>query len=140
MIRRKIFDQVGCFNYKFNIIGDFDLVMRISKKFNAHSINDPLVFYRYHQNNFLKQNTEIFYNEFNEWYKSQTELKDKYFLNNIQYFKKKLLSVEIIHLLTNKNKDYYLFNKILKYPNFFKKIKYLIAFVTPKTLIKFLTK
>ena len=140
MIRRKIFDQIGCFNYNFNIIGDFDLVMRISKKFNAHAINDPLIFYRYHHNNFLKKNMEIFYNEFNEWYINQTELKDKYFLNNIEHFKKKLLSIEIIHLLTNKNKDYYLFNKILKYPNFFKKIKYLLAFIMPKTLIKFLTK
>jgi glycosyltransferase involved in cell wall biosynthesis len=140
MIRRKVFDQIGCFNHNFNIIGDFDLIMRISKKFNAHAIQEPLIYYRYHQNNFSKLNKLMFYEEFKYWYNIQSEFNDQFFLNNNNYFKKKLLSLHIIHLLTNSDKNYYLFKKILKYPDFFKKIKYFLIFFTPKILIKYLIK
>jgi hypothetical protein len=70
IIRRKIIEQFGTFDENFNIIGDFDFVMKISKKLNAHSIDKPLVFYRYHENNFSKKNTKMFFNEFNNWFKN----------------------------------------------------------------------
>ena len=140
MIRKEVFNKAGYFNSNLNIIGDFDLMMRISKKFNAHSINDTLIFYRYHENNYSKLNTEMFFNEYNEWYKNQIKSKDQNFLSNINYFENKLLSLEIINLLTNKNKSFYLFKKILKYPKFLKKIKYLVLFLLPKTFINYLRK
>jgi len=140
MIKRYVFNQVGYFNSNFNIIGDFDFMMKISKKFNAHSINDTLIFYRYHENNYSKLNTEMFFNEYNEWYKNQIKSKDQDFLNNIDYFKNKLLSLEIIDLLINKDKSFYLFKKILKYPKFLKKTKYLLLFLLPKILINYLRK
>ena len=140
MIRKKVFNKAGYFNSNLNIIGDFDFMMRISKKFNAHSINDTLIFYRYHENNYSKLNTEMFFNEYNEWYKNQIKSKDQNFLSNINYFENKLLSLEIINLLTNKNKSFYLFKKILKYPKFLKKIKYLVLFLLPKTFINYLRK
>ena len=140
MIKKEVFNQAGYFNSNLNIIGDFDLMMRISKKFNAHSINDTLIFYRYHENNYSKLNTEMFFNEYNEWYKNQIKSKDQNFLSNINYFENKLLSLEIINLLTNKNKSFYLFKKILKYPKFLKKIKYLVLFLLPKAFINYLRK
>jgi len=138
MIKKKIFNQIGYFNHNFNIIGDFDLVMKLSKDYKAHAINEPLIYYRYHKNNFSNLNSEMFFNEFCEWYKNNIKLNDKYFNKNLKYFKKKLISLEINHLLINKNKNYYLFKKILIYPSLIKKIKYLIAFFIPKKLIKYL--
>tara|TARA_Y100001970_G_C14258241_1_gene877271 strand:- start:6782 stop:7672 length:891 start_codon:yes stop_codon:yes gene_type:complete len=140
MIRKKIFEDVGYFNKNFNIIGDFDLVMNISKKFNAHATDDPLVIYRYHQNNFSKLNAEMHFNEFHDWFENQNELKENFFLDNIQFFKKSLLSFEIKHQLINKNKNFYLLGKIFQYPDFYKRLIYLIAFFTPKALITFLIK
>jgi glycosyltransferase involved in cell wall biosynthesis len=140
MIKRKVFNQIGYFNSNLNIIGDFDFMMKISKKFNAHSINDTLIFYRYHENNYSKINSEMFFNEYNEWFKNQIKSKDQDFLNNINYFENKLLSLEIINLLINKNKNFYLFKKILRYPKFLKKIKYLIVFLLPKKLTNYLGK
>ncbi len=138
MLKKKIFNEVGYFNDNFNIIGDFDLVMRISKSHMAHSINEPLIYYRYHKNNFSKQNSEMFFNEFKEWYENKIKSNDEYFQKNIEHFKKKLISLEIINLLINKNKNIYLFKKILSYPDLQKKLKYLIAFFIPKKLIIYL--
>ncbi len=138
MLKKKLFNQVGYFNNNFNIIGDFDLVMKISKNFIAHSINEPLIYYRYHNNNFSKQNSEMFFNEFQEWYEDKIKSNDEYFNKNVVHFKKKLISLEIINLLINKNKNFYLFKKILMYPDLQKKIKYLIAFFIPKKIIRYL--
>ena len=140
MVKKKIFKEVGYFNDKLNIIGDFDFVMRIAKKFNAHALNEPSVYYRIHKNNFSKLNSEMFFKEFNYWFENQIKLENKDFYENKKYFEKKLLSFEIKNLLFNKNKDFYLLYKILKYPEFFNKKKYLIAFFTPKILIKYFRK
>ena len=44
ILRRKIFNKIGGFNPKFNIIGDFDFVMRASKTYNFHALDEPLIF------------------------------------------------------------------------------------------------
>ena len=140
IIKKEIFDKVGLFNKNFNIIGDFDLVMRMSRKFNAHATNEPLLFYRYHKNNFSKINLEMFFKEFNKWFNDQAKQKDKDFLNNIKYFEKKLLSYEIKNLLVNSGKNFYLLRKIAKYPNLFEKLKFLMVFLMPKQVVNYLKK
>ena len=97
-----------------------------------------MFFYRSHDDNFSKNNTELFYNEFKDWYNEQEILSENNFNLNKKYFKK-LLSLEINHLLFNKNRDVNLLSKFF-YPNYIEKIKYLIAFFTPKIIIKYLKK
>ena len=36
IIKKKFFDNIGYFNPNFNIIGDFDFVMKMSKDYKAH--------------------------------------------------------------------------------------------------------
>ena len=78
--------------------------MRISKNYRAHSINEPLIYYRYHKNNFSKLNSEMFFNEYKLWFEDKIKSNDKDFFQNVKYFEKKLNSLEIINLLTNKKK------------------------------------
>ena len=138
IIKKEIFDQVGFFNKEFNIIGDFDFVMRMAKNFNGHAMNEPLLFYRYHKNNFSKLNLEMFFNEFDKWFNDQVKLNDDDFLSNIKYFEKKLLSYEIKNLLVNSKKNLYLINKIINYPNLIEKLKFLVVFLMPKQIINYL--
>ena len=138
IIRKKVFDRIGKFDSKFNIIGDFDFVMRASKILNFHGLNEPLIIYRVHQNNFSKKNTDIFYEEFLLWYNTQFEINDQDFLDNRICFKKRLLFLEINHLLLNKKKSFILLKKILKYPNILQMIKFIIGFILPKKIIKLL--
>jgi len=140
IIKKEIFDKVGLFNKDFNIIGDFDLVMRMSRKFNGHATNEPLLFYRYHKNNFSKINLEIFFKEFNKWFNDQVKIEDKDFLNNIKYFKKRLLSCEIKNLLFNSSKNFYLLHKIVNHPDLFEKLKFLIVFLMPKQVVNYFKK
>lgn len=140
IIRKKIFKKIGNFNKNFNIIGDFDFVIRLSQNYNSHAHNQPLFFYRSHADNFSKKNTELFFSEFKEWFSKQEMLNENNFNLNKKYFKKKLLSLEIKHLLINKNRDFNLLSKIFFYPNYIEKIKYLILFFTPKIVIKYLRK
>ena len=136
IIRKKVFDKIGKFNSKFNIIGDFEFMMRASRIFNFHGLNEPLIYYRVHENNFSKKNINIFYEEFFSWYKDQSEIGDNDFLINREYFKKKLLFLEINHLLLNKKKNLLLLKKILKYPNILQIIKFIIGFILPKKIIR----
>jgi len=140
IIKKEIFDKVGLFNEDFNIIGDFDLVMRMSRKFNGHATNEPLLFYRYHKNNFSKINLEMFFKEFNKWFNDQVKLENKDFLNNIKYFEKKLLSHEIKNLLFNSSKNFYLLHKIVNHPDLFEKLKFLIVFLMPKQVVNYFKK
>ena len=89
-------------------------MMRASRIFNFHGLNEPLIYYRVHENNFSKKNINIFYEEFFSWYKDQSEIGDNDFLINREYFKKKLLFLEINHLLLNKKKKFIIIKKNLK--------------------------
>ena len=89
-----------------------------------------------HQNNFSKKNTDIFYKEFYSWYLDQSEINDEDFLKNREYFTKRLLFLEINHLLLNKRKNFLVFKKILKYPNILQMFKFIIGFMLPKKIIK----
>ena len=140
IIRKKIFEKIGNFNKNFNIIGDFDFVMRMSENYNSHAHNQPLFIYRSHEDNFSKKNLEIFYKEFEEWYHNQEKINKKNFNLYKSYFRKKLLLLEIKYLLFNTNRNFNLLLKIFYYPDYIEKIKYLILFFTPKIIIKHLVK
>lgn len=138
MFKKKILSQVGYFNNNLNIIGDFDFMMKVSKMFSGHATNRPLIYYRNHKNNFSKINTKMFYNEYKNWYLYQLKKKDEYFYKNISFFKMKLQTLELKHLLLNEIKTLALFIKIFKHPNFLIKIKYFLVFLIPKKIINLL--
>ena len=140
IIKKKIFDNIGHFNSNFNIIGDFDFVMKMSINYKAHSYIKPMVFYRSHNNNFSKLNSEMFFYEFKEWYENNLKLGNEDFFKNKEYFYKKLLFLEINYLLLNKKKNFFLLKKIFSYPEVLQMLKFLIGFMLPKKIIKMLKK
>ena len=52
----------------------------------------------------------MYFKEYNDWFKRQLDLKDKYFEKNQKYFELKLNKLEIIYLLYKK-KNFRLFLK-----------------------------
>lgn len=139
IVKRNILEKENFFNQKFNIIGDYDFIMKISKYANAKSINEPLLNYRTHNNNFSKLNHKMFFDEYKEWFNKQSESVDPYFLKNKRYFLLRLNELEIIYFLYEK-KTFNLLNKILKFPKISLKIKFLLAFFLPLKLIDFFRK
>ena len=106
--------------------------MRISKYCNAHGINLPLLNYRLHEKNFSKLKNKKFFEEYKIWFNKNKSIENNTdFLNNIEFFKKKLNYLEIKYLLQTK-KNFLLLKKILLHKDKKEKIKLLILFILPK--------
>ena len=82
MIRKKILKKYK-FNNNFEIIGDFDLFLRLSKKFKINYINNSLATYRYHGENFSLTKINIYINEIKKWLLINSK-NNKYNYNSIR--------------------------------------------------------
>lgn len=69
VLLEKSFFNSYSFNNEYNIIGDFDLIIRLSHKFKIGCIQKPLAYYRIHNNNFSLKKIDIYINELNKWIK-----------------------------------------------------------------------
>ena len=141
IFKKKLFSEFGLFDDTFNVIGDFDFIMKISKFCNGHGNNLPLINYRIHDENFSKLHSEIFFEEYKRWFENNNiDKKDIKFQKNIKFFRNKLSYLEITSLLINKKKNLLLIKKILQHEIIFEKIKFLVLFFLPKRFFKFLKK
>ena len=121
ILRRSIIlREKKIFNNKFNIIGDFDLFMRLSKKIYFASINKPIVIYRVHSKNFSKNNYKMYIKELKFWLNKQKLISKC----KIIYVKERILYLEAIKYILNK-KFIFSLKKIFKLLSLKKKIKLL---------------
>ena len=67
VVRKRAFEYVSGFTGKYNIIGDFDFVIRISSNYKIGVVSEPLAFYRWHDENLSKTNTGQTVAEFEDW-------------------------------------------------------------------------
>ena len=123
------------FNQNYNIIGDFDFILRVSEKFKAKAFNDLLVTIRIHQNNFSHTNRKLFYNEFKSWIKSKNLDKSYYRQNKNKLFLK-LEYLRLVYLILEE-KRLNLIVDIIRYPFSLQKLKLLLIFFVPSFFIKF---
>lgn len=65
MLKRDLFAKYK-FNVSYEIIGDFDLFIRLSLKYKFFVIQEPLAYYRVHKNNFSR-NANLYAYELNKW-------------------------------------------------------------------------
>ena len=100
---RSLFKKFN-FNNKYNIIGDFDFFINISLTEKIGCIQEPLAFYRIHNNNYSTTHTESHIEELSNWLKNNRFLKTDY---NFSLFYQK----------------FYVFKLKVKY--FFKRIKFI---------------
>ena len=125
-LKRKFF-----FNERFNIIGDFDNFIRISKNNHFSCIQHPLSIYRIHKKSFSNKNYKMHIDELKFW------VKKNYFLNkNLLFFvKQKILYMKII--LNIINKKYTLSLKLIrKIQSATKKTKLLMFLIIPNIIFK----
>ncbi|MDB9767987.1 glycosyltransferase [Candidatus Pelagibacter sp.] len=105
IIKKKLLKEIGPFNPVFNIIGDFDFVMKISKTKQAYAIQNPLLQIRIHGNNFHDKNRKMFFREFKNWFFNQIE--DSFFIRNKFFFFKKLVHLFIVSIFPLFIKDFF---------------------------------
>ena len=135
VIKKKVFTNEKKFNKKFNIIGDFEFVMRLAAKYKGFSINKPQAYIRFHSQNFLSNNRDMFYDEYKSWYEAVKDI-EPYIIYK-KYYENYLLYLKIVkNILKNKNKD--LLFDILRYPLSLNKFKLLFLFLLPKNIVSYL--
>ena len=104
VIKKDLLEKINYFNGEFNIIGDFDAVMKISKKEEAYIIQKPLLSIRIHGKNFSDENRKMYFDEFKRWYFIQEN--DDHFRKNKLHFLKKLLRLYFVNLTPKFLKDF----------------------------------
>ena len=98
IIRRDIFQKESKFNKNYNIIGDYEYVMRIAEKYKAFAIQEPLANIRFHQSNFLDLNRKMFFEEYLNWFLS-TDFSNENYKKNKKYFSRQLLKLRLIRYM-----------------------------------------
>ena len=120
------------FDKKYNIIGDFDFFLKLSKKYKFQYISEPVAIYRIHENNFSFINKNMQINEFKYWIKkNKTNLKPDDFSN----IKHKIYNLEFIYFKFSKT-----FLKslkfLLKYRKYTLNLKNIIILLLPTYFLK----
>jgi len=98
MIKKKLFKKKK-FNKRYNIIGDFDLFLNISKNNIIKCIQEPLAYYRIHSNNLSSLRLDLYIREISQWVKIIKKNKDfkKYSFFRFQLFIYKLKVKKILN-------------------------------------------
>ncbi len=93
LIEKKIFTK-NRFNEKYNIIGDFDLFMKLSTKYKIGAIQKPLATYRNHDLNLSKRAIKTHISELENWIKLNSKIFNKYSYK-LMYHRVSLLKLKI---------------------------------------------
>jgi glycosyltransferase involved in cell wall biosynthesis len=79
-IEKKLFKKYK-FKDRYSIIGDFDLIIRLSIKYKIMSIQKPLSIYRVHGSNLSLRRIDLYIKELKYWLKNNNKILIKYKLN-----------------------------------------------------------
>mgnify|MGYP003691420417 FL=1 len=102
MVKKEVFKK-DIFNHKLNIIGDFEFIIKLSKKAKFGCVQEPLAYYRHHENNFSQKYLDIYIKEVKFWLNK-----------NKKSMEKKGLSLHTQKILLKKLQFKYYFKNIIK--------------------------
>ena len=137
LVIRKSFlkDYQSVFDRSFHIIGDFDLMIRMSSKYKFECVDKPIASWRSHWKNesLLKKKNQI--KELKIWSRTMRNYPIIFNNKNFSNINNIINNLETVSLiLDNDRKKAKL--QIKKMPYSFKKIKYLIALLLPNNFVK----
>tara|TARA_B100000780_G_scaffold276767_1_gene246013 strand:+ start:300 stop:1187 length:888 start_codon:yes stop_codon:yes gene_type:complete len=133
VIKKKILiKEKKIFNNKYNIIGDFDLFLRLSKKYYFQVVQKPVATYRIHNKNLSLLNRKLEVDEYKDWYKKNKNQLDS---EEKKIVLKKITSIEFTSYKFEKNifKTLKFFIKNKKYLTSFKNI---VVLICPRFILK----
>ena len=132
MLRKKIFYKYS-FDKTYNIIGDFDLFVRLSLKEKIFSIQEPLAFYRIHYSNMTTKKIDLHISELEKWFfKNYKKQKFKnYDFSNIQ----KIIKTLKVKKICKSGNILKFFLEVFKRPINLLNLKYILFLILPKKII-----
>ena len=137
LVIRKSFlkDYQSVFDRSFHIIGDFDLMIRMSSKYKFECVDKPIASWRSHWKNesLLKKKTQI--KELKIWYKKMQNYPIIFNNKNFSHINNIINNLETVSLILDSDRKKARL-QIKKMPYSLKKIKFLIALFLPKNFVK----
>ena len=135
LLRRIAYDSASGFNSKYNIIGDFDLIIRLSNNWKFVSIQEPLAYYRIHNDNFSLKNEIIELEEFENLIEDSKIISDENLRPHLHYINQRIIFLKTVKYI-NDGKFMKAIKNIIYFPINFNKIKLIMYIFLPKKLIK----
>ena len=123
------------FDNSFHVMGDFDLMIRMSVKYKFDCVNKPIAFARIHEKNqsLLQKSRQV--SELKFWYKKMGRYPNIFNNKNFSNINNIINNLEIVNLLI-KNDFKKARLQIQKMPYSLKKLKYMAALLLPNNLVK----
>jgi glycosyltransferase involved in cell wall biosynthesis len=132
VIRKDIFiDKKTVFDKRYNIIGDFDFFIKISRDVRFSCIQNPLLIYRVHKNSFSNKNYQMHINELKLWFKRQINIDD----HKTYFIQQKIIYMEAILNIFNKKYNLSI-KKFFQVHSLRKKINIIIFLLMPNFIFK----
>ena len=120
VIRKKFINKKNPFDFKYDLISDYDFGLDFSLKHNFESINKPLAYYRIHKNQIQKRKMILQAEQFCRWFKKKN-IEKKFNNYDISSIKKKFEYYDLLKELNkSKIKLYYKMFKNFNFKNFLK--------------------
>ena len=134
VIRKKAYESlIDKFNSNYNIIGDFDLCIRLSINWKFLYLENTLAYCRWHGENLQITKANQHQLELKNWYKENVKNIDLIKFSEFEYFKNNLNKMYLINLVKNGFNDDALKN-LAQVKGLINKIKILILIFLPKKL------
>lgn len=120
------------FDKSFEVIGDFDLVLRSLKKTDILYIPEPMSYYRWHQSNLSNRKFRLNILELIRW-KRKLEIKNFFSEKNLKIINDHLIYLIAIYYKTN-NRRFNLYLFLKKINSIRRKILIILIFIIPKKI------
>jgi glycosyltransferase involved in cell wall biosynthesis len=135
LIRRSAYNDILGFNNKYSIIGDFDLVIRLSCSWKFACLQEPLAYYRIHNQNFSSTSGSLEVDELQDWLLDDNITSNKNLKFYLSFVRQRILYLKTVSLINNK-KILKALKNIIIYPMGFRKFKLLLYIILPKKILK----
>lgn len=132
IIRKSFLNKKKLFDYKYDLLSDYDFILNFSLKHNFSAVDKPLAFYRIHENQLQKKKMISQAKQFCKWFENE-KIKSKFREFDLSSIDKKYEYYSLLKEINN--------SKIKLFFNIFKKfsLKNLLKIVAivffPKKLI-----
>lgn len=136
VFKKEVFDS---FNDNYHIIGDYDFVIRLSKKYKIGYINKCLTNYRVHGFNESMIKRDTYHYEMSLWYEKMKLDSEINHLTEFKYHKNKIDYIKAVEALSA-GKYKFALKVIFTAPNSFWKyrLRLLVLVISPRIIIKIL--
>ena len=127
VLRKKFLKTKNLFDFKYDLLADYDFILNFSEKYNFSCIQKPLAYYRIHENQLQKINILLQAKQFCLWFKKK-KIKKKFKDYDLSQIIKKYEYYNIIKdIKRSKIKTFIKLYYKFSIKNFLKVILYLIV-------------